>query len=182
LSRILGGINSSGFLLKETAFQQALGRLADEAAAVLPLTADRKVDARALHEWLGVKSEFRLWFHRIVKDYGFEEGEGFVASLIRNPTGGRPRKDYLLTLDVAKEVAMIGNTPKGKATRSDLPQMFCGTPTGSMNRVSEPNPYKLIQRSREGRGGPPLIRYTVKLCHLTGSRVTPTDPWSNRDC
>lgn len=58
-----------------------------------------------------------MWFHRIVKDYGFEEGEGFVASLIRNPTGGRPRKDYLLTLDVAKEVAMIGNTPKGKATR-----------------------------------------------------------------
>ncbi len=31
---------------------------------------------------------------------------------MKNPKGGRPRSDYLLTLDVAKEVAMIGNTPK----------------------------------------------------------------------
>lgn len=87
----------------------------DEAAAVLPLTADRKVDARALHEWLGVATRFDDWMRRIVRDYGFVEGEDFSSHLRK--TLGRPRKDYLLTLDVAKEVAMIGNTPKGKATR-----------------------------------------------------------------
>lgn len=70
------------------------------------------MDARSLHGWLGVKTEFRKWFGRVVEDYGFEEGESFVPSLSRNPSGGRPRKDYLLTLDVAKEIAMIGNTPK----------------------------------------------------------------------
>lgn len=88
-----------------------------EAAAFLPLTEDRKVDARSLHEWLGVATEFRKWFGRIVEDYGFEEGESFVPALSQKSTGGRPKKDYLLTLDVAKEIAMIGNTPKGKATR-----------------------------------------------------------------
>lgn len=55
---------------------------------------------------------------RIFADYAFEEGEDF-SSLLRK-TGGRPRKDYLLSLDVAKEIAMIGNTPKGKATRRNF--------------------------------------------------------------
>lgn len=75
------------------------------------------MDARALHVWLGIATEFRKWFGRIVTDYGFEDGESFVPSVSQKPTGGRPRKDYLLTLDVAKEIAMIGNTPKGRATR-----------------------------------------------------------------
>ncbi|OWQ98253.1 antA/AntB antirepressor family protein [Sphingopyxis witflariensis] len=80
------------------------------------MTEDHKVDARALHEWLGVSTPFHMWMARIIGDYGFEEGEDFRTNLFKS-TGGRPRKDYLLTLDTAKEMAMIGNTPKGNATR-----------------------------------------------------------------
>ena len=53
--------------MKETAFQQALGRLADEAAAVVPLTAHRTVYAREVPEWLGGKSVFILGCHRRVR-------------------------------------------------------------------------------------------------------------------
>nr|WP_269208159.1 antA/AntB antirepressor family protein [Sphingopyxis sp. MC1] len=79
------------------------------------MTDDQKVDARALHGWLGIATRFNDWIAKIMDDYGFEEGSDFYSNLSK--TGGRPRKDYLLSLDVAKEIAMIGNTPKGKATR-----------------------------------------------------------------
>ncbi|QCB56307.1 hypothetical protein E5675_18980 [Sphingopyxis sp. PAMC25046] len=98
--------------------RQCGGDHTHEAAALLPLTADNKVDARSLHGWLGVGRNFPTWFGQIVSDYGFEEGADFCpVSGKTSAKGGRPTKEYLLTLDVAKEIAMIGNTPKGKATR-----------------------------------------------------------------
>ena len=55
---------------------------------------------------------------QLIADDGFEAGEDFSpVSGKTSGKGGRPSKEYLLTLDVAKEIAMIGNTPKGKATR-----------------------------------------------------------------
>ena len=89
-----------------------------EAAAFLPITADNKVDARALHGWLGIGRDFSNWMRNLIADYGFEEGTDYSPDLAKS-TGGRPRKDYHLTLDVAKEIA-IGNTPKGKATRRTI--------------------------------------------------------------
>ncbi len=35
----------------------------------------------------------------------------------KNPKGGRPTKDYYLTLDMAKELSMVERTPKGKEAR-----------------------------------------------------------------
>lgn len=89
-----------------------------EATAVLPLTEDRKVDARSLHGWLGVGRRFPSWIAAIFDAYAFEEGTDFVP-VRGESTGGRPRKDYLLTLDAAKEIAMIGNTARGH--RQGLP-------------------------------------------------------------
>lgn len=64
-----------------------------------------------------MKRQFTNWIKDIIRDYGFEEGVEVFNIRVKNPKGGRPRDDVQLTLDVAKEVAMIGNTPKGKATR-----------------------------------------------------------------
>ncbi|MDX2210074.1 MAG: antA/AntB antirepressor family protein [Sphingopyxis sp.] len=75
-----------------------------------------KVDARALHAWLGIGRRFPSWIAGIFTAYAFDEGADFIP-VRGESTGGRPRKDYLLTLDVAKEIAMIGNTAKGRATR-----------------------------------------------------------------
>lgn len=86
------------------------------AAAVLPLTEDRKVEAQPLHGWLGIGRDCSNWMRKLVADYGFEEGEDYSPVLAKS-SGGRPRKDYLLSLDAAKGIAMIGNTQRGKATR-----------------------------------------------------------------
>ena len=75
------------------------------------------IDARSLHGWLGVGRDFSNWFRKLTSDYGFQEGADYSPVSADNARKrGKPRKDYLLTPSVAKEVAMIGNTPAGRAT------------------------------------------------------------------
>lgn len=86
-------------------------------AAVIPQ--DREgitmIDARQLHAWLKVRDQFNQWIKRRIAEYGFEEGEDFSPSLVK--TGGRPRTDYLLTVDMAKELSMVERSERGKQTR-----------------------------------------------------------------
>lgn len=70
---------------------------------------------RELHEFLGVKTLYKDWFPRMV-EYGFTEGKDF-SSFLSESTGGRPGTDHLLTIDMAKELAMIQRTDKGKQAR-----------------------------------------------------------------
>ena len=74
------------------------------------------IDARALHEWLMNKTPVHKWIGRRVEEYGFEEGEDFRTVLSK--TGGRPRQDYMITLDMAKELAMVERTQIGRMTRA----------------------------------------------------------------
>lgn len=66
------------------------------------------IDARSLHGWLGVSDRFHQWVSRRVTEYGFEEGSDFCTNVCK--TGGRPRTDYLLTVDMAKELSMVERT------------------------------------------------------------------------
>lgn len=49
-------------------------------------------------------------------EYGFEEEKDF-RSILSKSTGGRPSTDYEITLDMAKEIAMIQRNEKGKEAR-----------------------------------------------------------------
>lgn len=67
------------------------------------------IDARALHGWLGHRAaDFGRWIKGRIEEYGFEDGEDFYAAVRK--TGGRPRTDYLLTVDMAKELSMVERT------------------------------------------------------------------------
>lgn len=70
---------------------------------------------RDLHEFLGVKAKYADWFPRMV-DYGFSAGQDFTPNLVKS-TGGRPRADHIITLDMAKEISMIQRTERGKQAR-----------------------------------------------------------------
>lgn len=85
------------------------------ASALIPM-----IDARGLHKWLGVSERFTDWMKRRLVDYRFEEGADWVfPKFQKNPQnrGGRPLKEYLITLDMAKELAMIERTEIGRHTR-----------------------------------------------------------------
>lgn len=72
-------------------------------------------DARALHAWLGVGERFTTWIKDRIAQYPFGEAFDFLG--VSRKTRGRPRQDYLITLDMAKELAMIERTERGRETR-----------------------------------------------------------------
>jgi len=77
-------------------------------------------NARDLHNFLGVGARFNDWFSRRISEYNFLEGDDFneyYSDMSKTSEGGRPKKDYHLTLDTAKELAMIERTPKGREAR-----------------------------------------------------------------
>ena len=69
------------------------------------------LSARELHEFLGIKSVFTTWFNRMC-EYGFQESNDFLP-ILEESSGGRPSTDYQITLDMAKEIAMIQRSDKG---------------------------------------------------------------------
>ena len=76
---------------------------------------EQLVSGRELLEFLGVDSNYTTWFKRMV-DYGFSIGLDFIPVLEKS-TGGRPKEDHAIKLDMAKEISMIQRTEKGKQAR-----------------------------------------------------------------
>lgn len=77
------------------------------------------VNGRNLHEFLEVNSNYTTWFDRMT-GYGFEENTDYILlSNFGNQTGrgGHNKYEHHLKLDMAKEVAMIQRTDKGKKAR-----------------------------------------------------------------
>ena len=78
------------------------------------------VSGRQLHEALGVKTRYDNWFNRMT-EYGFTENQDYLVTSIfgHNSNGGRQNKvDHIIKLDMAKEIAMIQRTDKGKQVRA----------------------------------------------------------------
>ena len=78
------------------------------------------VSARELHEFLEVGRDFSNWFKGRVAEYEFIENQDFVTfspSLAKTPNGGRPRIEYHISLDMAKELSMVERNDKGKQAR-----------------------------------------------------------------
>jgi len=78
-------------------------------------TGEPSVSGRELHEFLGVATPYDKWFPRMA-EYGFTEGRDF-STYLSESTGGRPSTNHLLTIDMAKEIAMIQRTDRGKQAR-----------------------------------------------------------------
>ena len=78
------------------------------------------VSGRTLHRELGVNSNYTTWFDRMT-EYGFTEGVDYHVYLPNSESkhgrGGHNKVDHVLKLDMAKEIAMIQRTEKGKEVR-----------------------------------------------------------------
>jgi phage anti-repressor protein len=80
----------------------------------------KTVNARDLHAFLEVGKVFGAWIQERIAQYGFVDGRDFevFSGSGNNPLGGRPSKEYALSLDMAKELAMVERTEKGKQARA----------------------------------------------------------------
>lgn len=77
------------------------------------------VNARDLHSFLKVGRDFSNWIKGRINQYVFVENQDFI-SFSQNgekPKGGRPTIEYHLTLDMAKELAMVENNEQGRKVR-----------------------------------------------------------------
>lgn len=91
-------------------------------------------DARTLHTFMIVLRDFSNWIKGRIRKFGFVEGIDFITVKLDSPDlanqdlhspnlasakhgGDRKSTDYHLTLDMAKELAMVENNPKGREAR-----------------------------------------------------------------
>lgn len=77
---------------------------------------EKVVYGSELHEVLGVKSRYREWVDRRLNDIEALENEDFQGAEISAPSG-QTRKDHIIKLDTAKEMAMLERNEKGKQVR-----------------------------------------------------------------
>lgn len=79
------------------------------------------ISGRELHEALGIETQYTKWIDRMIS-YGFKENTDYILvsqkSLTNNPRNPYTNQtNHILTLDTAKEFAMIQRTPIGKMIR-----------------------------------------------------------------
>ena len=74
------------------------------------------VNARDLHKVLGSGWNFSDWMKKRIESYGFIDGEDFISNYGKSLIG-RPKADYHLSLDMAKELCLVENTDQGKKAR-----------------------------------------------------------------
>ena len=75
------------------------------------------VSARDLWKFLDVNYDFSTWIKRRIEKYDFIENEDFVVVTSTGVKLGNPQEDYILSLDMAKELAIIENNPAGRVGR-----------------------------------------------------------------
>lgn len=72
------------------------------------------VNARETYEYLGLaKGQFSRWIKSAIDKYDFIENEDYITI----DTNVEGIKEYIVSLDMAKELCLVSNTPKGKETR-----------------------------------------------------------------
>lgn len=76
------------------------------------------VNARALHASLGVRRDFNQWMRDQIDRVRLQEERDYLSyEDVGNPRGGRPRREYALSLDAAKHIAMMSQTDRGFQVR-----------------------------------------------------------------
>lgn len=110
---------------------------------------EKIVDGRELHEHLGVSSKFADWIKNRIEKYEFTENEDYcaVSKILEN--GGRSI-DYVLKLDMAKELAMVENNEQGRKARKyfiEVEKRFQQNNVVNMPRVPLYTPYPEIEQA-----------------------------------
>lgn len=77
------------------------------------------VSARELHAFLESKQDFSTWIKNRIEKYEFVENQDFVKlhKKMELSKTGQMSIEYFITLDMARELAMVENNEKGKQAR-----------------------------------------------------------------
>lgn len=92
----------------------------DSFGNLIPITGNGKeVNARDLHAFLGSKRDFSTWIKDRIKSYDFIEGVDFrsFTEIVEREVGATTRIEYILSINMAKELSMLEGSNRGKQAR-----------------------------------------------------------------
>ena len=92
-------------------------------------------DAREVHEFIQSRQEFANWIKDRIAIGGYEKDRDFMIILSKNPSAGRPSIEYVLTLDMAKELCMMERNEMGR-----LAHQVRGQPGPAVHPVQHQRP------------------------------------------
>ncbi len=75
------------------------------------------VNARELHRDIESKRQYSHWITNRIKKYNFIENKDYIIIETKKDGNNANLKDYIITLDMAKELAMVENNLKGREVR-----------------------------------------------------------------
>ena len=101
------------------------------------------VSARELHEFLESKQDFSTWIKNRVEQYDFVENQDYILlhKKMEQVSGAKYLIEYYITLDMAKELAMVENNEKGKQARQYF--IECEKQLKSNQQVISPDESKM---------------------------------------
>lgn len=113
-------------------------------------TGEKVVYGTELYERLGSKRQYTDWIKKRMVECDAVENEDFqsFSQNCEKPTGGRPKNEYIIKLDTAKEIAMLERNKKGKQVRRYFIQVEKKYKELSQNPSAEPNIPWFIRKFR----------------------------------
>ena len=77
------------------------------------------VNGRDLHRKLGSKQDYSTWIKRRIEKYEFIEGQDYLIHKFveQLPSGAKHCIEYIISIDMAKELAMVENNERGREIR-----------------------------------------------------------------
>ncbi|EOA5032513.1 antA/AntB antirepressor family protein [Campylobacter jejuni] len=72
-------------------------------------------NVKFLFYFLEIDTKFADWIKNRISHYNFIENQDYIIKIVY--TKGRPRKEYYVTLGIAKELCMVENNEKGRQAR-----------------------------------------------------------------
>lgn len=112
----------SGLVVRSTNWSQHIMTTTDLVPVFTGIIQHQSVqlcNARDLHKFLESRQDFSNWIKNRIEQYGFIADEDYSINLSNRSDGkaGKRRTEYHLTLDMAKELAMVENNEKGRQIR-----------------------------------------------------------------
>jgi len=113
------------------------------------------VDARDLYKFLKIKKQFTDWIRPKIKDYGFVINSDFYPSstIAEN---GRKMETYIISIDMAKELAMTSMTDKGKEARKYF--IACENKLKEMAKLNMPDFTNPVESAKAF-----IVQYEAKM-------------------
>lgn len=117
MEKELNNLKSNSSLLPTSSIKQTKTKKNELIKIETNINGEKIVSAWELWKFLDISYSFSTWIKRRIEKYDFIENEDFVVVTSTGVKLGNPQEDYILSLDMAKELAIIEKTPAGRVAR-----------------------------------------------------------------